>query len=729
MREIGESALSETSKRRVALAFDVGGTFTDFVVIDLDAGEVLHRHKVLTNARYPARGVLKGWRELIEAGVFDPENVTLAVHSTTLVTNSIIQRKGAKTALIATRGFRDILELGREQMYDIYDLFAPPPEPLIPRSLRLELDERVTADGDILTEPCENDIRALASQLRELGIESVALAFLHSYREPANEQCVAGLLAEALPEISISLSSDVAPIAGEYERTSTVAADAFTRPAIRTYVSELQRELIDDGMASELHLVMSSGEIINAEAAAERPVRLLESGPASGAMAAAFFGDIAGHRDVLSLDMGGTTAKACVIEGGKPEMAQMLEAARVRRFMRGSGLPIVAPVVDLIEIGAGGGSIARRDELGLLKVGPDSAGADPGPASYGLGGVLPTVTDANLLLGYLSADYFLGGDFPLDPDRARNAIEGLATQLGLGIEEMAWGIHRVVNENMAAAARVHIIERNRDPRTLAIVAFGGAGPAHASAVGRLLGSPAVIYPPGAGVASALGALVAPIAMTAGRTLLTRLDQANWAQVRALYEDLERQARRDLLRTGVPEDDISTRRWAEMRLEGQYHEIEVELPNGSLDETRVPAIEEAFERAYVERYGRMLEGLPIEALHWRLTATGPESNVALRRQDGTGESSCDSPLKGRRPIYFPDGGFRETPVYDREALRAGMTIEGPAIVEERESTIVIWPGDQAEVDPYLSIIVTLNGRSQRSTRVNARGTSRSGKAST
>ena len=694
----------EQLQGRLALSFDVGGTFTDFVIVDLDIGEVVRRHKVLTNAQFPARGVLRGWRDLTKNGEIAAHDVGLAVHSTTLVTNSIIERKGARTALLTTKGFRDILELGREQMYDIYDLFAPPPEPLVPRPLRLEIDERVTASGEVLRVPSREEIARVVEELRANQIESLAIAFLHSYRNPANEHLVAESIQAAMPKLTISLSSDVAPIAGEYERTSTVAADAFTKPALAAYVGELRRELRDSGLRSDLHLMMSSGEIASADTAVKRPIRLLESGPASGAIAAAFYGRIAGHADVLSLDMGGTTAKACVIEGGKPEMAQLLEAARVRRFMKGSGLPIVAPVVDLIEIGAGGGSIARRDELGLLKVGPDSAGADPGPACYALGGDQPTVTDANLLLGYLDPGYFLGGEITLDRSRAEAAIERLAAELGLSPLETAAGIHRVVNESMAAAARVHIIERNRDPRSLAVIAFGGAGPAHAVAVARILGSPAVIFPPGAGVASALGALVAPIAFSVGRTYLTRLSEADWDAINRLYRDLEAEALEELRSAGVDSAEVTFRRWAEMRLEGQYHEIEVPLPGGELGPDQLTTIRAAFEAAYRRRYGRMLEGLPIESLQWRLTATGPERAVQLRRQDGDGGDASDA-LKGHRPVYFESHGKVETPVYDRERLRPGMAFVGPAIVEERESTCVVHPGDRARVDEYLSLIVS------------------------
>jgi N-methylhydantoinase A/oxoprolinase/acetone carboxylase beta subunit len=704
-------ASESKTQRRVGVSFDVGGTFTDFVAVDLDAGDLVARHKVLTNARYPARGVLRGLREIFEGGGFPPQGVAFAVHATTLVTNALIERKGANAVLLATRGFRDILELGREQMYDIYDLFAPPPEPLIPRPQRLEIDERVDANGRVLQAPTPESITCAIEQIRALDASSVAIAFLHSYVNPANELLVADAIQRALPDVSVSISSHVAPIAGEYERTSTAAADAFTKPSVAAYVGELETSMAEAAIPAQLHLMLSSGEIASASTGVDRPIRLLESGPAAGAIAAAFFGRLAGHQDVLSLDMGGTTAKACVIEGGRPELAQLLEVARVRRFMKGSGLPVIAPVIDLIEIGAGGGSIARRDELGLLKVGPDSSGADPGPACYGLGGDLPTVSDANLLLGYLNPDFFLGGSIPLRADRAEAAVGRLAGELGLTVEEAAWGIHRIVNENMAAAARVHIIERNRDPRALATIAFGGAGPAHAVAVARILGSPSVIFPPAAGVASALGALVAPVAFTAGITRMTRLDRADWPAINALLAAVQADAAHELAGAGIGDDEVRYRRWAEMRLEGQYHEIAVPLPDGELGPDMLPEIERAFDAAYAARYGRVLEGLPIEALHWRVAASGPESQVQLRRQEFA-ETPVDSAFKGTRRAWFPPRGFIETPVYDREAFRPGMMFEGPAIVEEREATAIIWPGDRARVDEYLAIVVDIGGEESR-----------------
>ncbi|HUG16345.1 MAG TPA: hydantoinase/oxoprolinase family protein [Thermomicrobiales bacterium] len=702
--------MSTSGRSRTALSFDVGGTFTDFVAVDAATGEIVGRHKVLTNARYPARGIVRGWQDMAATGI-DAPSVSLCVHSTTLVTNALIERRGARTVLLATRGFRDVLEIGREQMYDIYDLFAPPPEPLIPRPLRLEIDERMDANGKALRSPTPESIADAIDAIQALQAESVAIAFLHAYLNPEHELAIADAVAAALPGISISTSASVAPIVGEYERTSTTVADAFARPGVSAYVGELQHSLTTSGVTAPLHLMLSSGEIASAATATAHPIRLLESGPAAGAIAAAFFGRLAGRMDVLSLDMGGTTAKACVIEGGMPEMAQELEVARVRRFMKGSGLPVVTPVIDLIEIGAGGGSIARRDELGLLKVGPESSGADPGPACYGLGGTEPTVSDANLVLGYLNPDFFLGGSIPLRADRARMAISALAETLGMTIDETAWGIYRVVNENMAAAARVHIIERNRDPRSLTTIAFGGAGPAHAVAVARILGSPTVIFPPGAGVASAFGALVAPVSFTAGRTLMTRLDRADWNAINEMYAQLERDARAELAHAGVERDTVTTRRWAEMRLEGQYHEISVDLPGGDLGPDSMPTIQAAFNAVYVRQYGRVLEGLPVESLHWRLSAVGPERQIEIKRHDLAPPDATPA-VKAERDVWFP-GGYRVTPVYDRDLLRPGMVFIGPAIVEEREATAVIWPGDSARVDEYLAIVLTV-GTAERTT---------------
>src|SRR6185312_2279521 len=454
----------------------------------MESGSTKAFHKVLTDGERPARAVVAGWREILEMASASSSQVDYAVHSTTIVTNAIVERRGAKTALLTTRGFRDVLEIGIEQIYDIYNLFAPYPEPLIPRELRREVDERVTRDGDVVEELNENALRAEVDELANAGVQSIAVSLIHAYRNPEHERRIGQLIQERHPEITVSLSSRVAPLIGEYERTSTVAADAYVKPLLRRYITDLLQQLRALGFQREFYMMLSSGGITTAAAAIEFPIRLLESGPAAGAFAASYYGKLTGHDYILSLDMGGTTAKACLIERGVPGVAHMLEADRVHRFKAGSGLPIMAPTIDLIEIGAGGGSIAHLNNLGLLNVGPQSAESNPGPACYGLGGEQPTVTDANVVLGYLDPGYFLGGRMTLDADQARRAVQKHVSEtLNVDLLAGAWGVHSIVNENMAQAARTHMIERNRDPRDAAIVAFGGAGPAHAVEVARILG--------------------------------------------------------------------------------------------------------------------------------------------------------------------------------------------------------------------------------------------------
>lgn len=686
---------------QLALSFDVGGTFTDFTLVDLSSGRVVAEHKVPTDPVDPARSSLQGWRDLVESERLDPADLALVVHATTLVTNAVIERKGAKTALLTTGGFRDLLTFGREQMYDIYDLFAPPAEPLVPRELRVETGERVTRDGTVLR---PLDPKQVVSALRpaiESGATAVAIGFLHSYRNPDHEASAARAIAEAFPDVEVSRSSQVAPLIGEYERFSTTAADAYVKGKVRNSIGGLTSALHDAGMPEqlELQIMLSAGGIASATEAVERPIRLLESGPAAGALAAVFHGGLAGRDRILSLDMGGTTAKACLIDDGRPDLAAMLEAARVHRFKPGSGLPIAIPVVDLIEIGAGGGSIARVDELGLLKVGPDSAQADPGPACYGRGGIEATVTDANLFLGYLDEASFLAGRMRLDRAAAEGALGRLGEKLGLSALETASGIYRIANEAMAAAARIHAIEKNKDPRRYSMLAFGGAGPAHAMAVAELLEIDEVIFPSGAGVASALGCLVAPPSIALARTYSGRLDQLDWVQIETVYRSLETEARAALAATGVAEDDIVIERSTDVRLVGQYHELTI--PVGQLDAT---SLAETFQAAYEERYGRMLSGLPIEATTWRIEARGPEGRVRLSPLEPVNADPTIAQT-GQRPVYYPTAGrYEDTPVYDRTLLGFGAQIAGPAIVEEAAATAVLRPGDTGEINAYGALVV-------------------------
>ena len=696
------------SSNRYAISIDVGGTFTDFVLFDMASGTSVAFHKVLTTPREPALAVLAGWDELLALTDIATERVDHVVHSTTLVTNAIVERRGARTALVTTRGFLDVLEIGIEQIYDIYDLFAPFPAPLVPRHLRREVGERVTRDGAVVEALDEAEVRSVVDDLAADGVESIAVSLIHAYRNPDHERRIGAIIRESHPELTVSLSSQVAPVIGEYERTSTVAADAYVKPLLHRYVSHLATQLRERGFAHRLYVMLSSGGIATAEAAMEFPIRLLESGPAAGAFAASFYGGLRGRRHVLSFDMGGTTAKACLIEDGAPGVTHMLEADRVHRFAPGSGLPIMTPTIDLLETGAGGGSVARMSKLGLLNVGPESAGSDPGPASYGLGGHRPTVTDANVLLGYLDPDYFLGGRMRLDRGRAERAVEEhVAHPLEIGSVEAAWGIHEIVNENMARAARTHVIERNRDPRDLALVAFGGAGPAHAVAVARILGIAEVIVPFGAGVASAIGALAAPMALPLVRSYITPLRGCDWHQVHRLFAEMEGEAKRALASAGGRDRPIRTRVAADMRFAGQYHEIRVDLlPAAELSAAAVEQIEERFRERYIATYGRALSGLQIEVLNWHLVAESPRPDlrVAAASLDG---ADHERGRKGERDVYFPhpEPGYRSCPVFDRYRIEPGFALPGPCIIEEPEATIVVPPGHSVGVDPYRNVVIT------------------------
>jgi N-methylhydantoinase A len=496
----------------------------------------------------------------------------------------------------------------------------------------------------------------------------------------------------------------------EYERTSTTVANVYVMPLMARYLDDLERKLCDLGIPGGFYVMLSSGGIATPETAKRVPVRLVESGPAAGALAAAHAARRAGETRLLSFDMGGTTAKACVIDHGEPLVAREFEVARADRFKRGSGLPIRVPAIELIEIGAGGGSIARVDRMGLLKVGPDSAGAEPGPACYALGGSEPTVTDADLVLGYLDPDFFLGGLMRLDLEAARRAIQDrVAGPLGLGLTEAAWGIHRVVNENMAAAARIHGIERGKDLRAYPLFAFGGAGPVHAWQVGRILKVPRVLVPVGAGAMSAYGLLAAPLAFDFVRTAPQRLDGTDWGQVNRLYGEMEAEGLAILERAGVGQADIRFRRTAEMRYEGQGHEVEAEIPGGELGQASLGPITAAFEEAYRALYGLTPMGVAIEALNWRLVVSGPAPGTPMGRpgRDVAASHDARAAIKRTRPAYVPEARAHvETPVYDRYRLGPGARFGGPAIVEERESTVVVGAGAHARVDDSLTMVVEI-----------------------
>ncbi|HMB89109.1 MAG TPA: hydantoinase/oxoprolinase family protein [Methylomirabilota bacterium] len=685
------------------IGVDIGGTFTDLVWVDEATGAV-RVGKLLTTPKDPSQAVEEGVVTLLHEAGAGAAAVRALIHGTTLATNALIERKGARVGLLATAGFRDAVEIGREGRYDMYDLFIDPPVPLVPRQLRVEVTERVLADGSVLRPLDPVQARAAIAELGALGMEAIAICLLHAYRNPVHERALAALCAEILPGVPVSCSSDVVPEIREYERTSTTTANVYVMPLMARYLDDLERKLQELGVPGRLYVMMSAGGIATPETAKRVPIRLVESGPAAGALAAARSARQVGLDRLLSFDMGGTTAKACVIDRGAPLLAREFEVARADRFKKGSGLPIRVPVVELIEIGAGGGSVARVDRMGLLKVGPDSAGADPGPACYGAGGQEPTVTDADLLLGYLDADFFLGGRMRLDVEAARRAIETRVAQpLGLSVTEAAWGIHRVVNENMAAAARVHGIERGKDLRGYPLFAFGGAGPVHAWQVGRILRVPRVLVPHGAGALSAYGLLAAPLAFDFVRTAPQRLTAADWELINRLFQDMEAEGRRILRGAGVPDAEVTVRRSAEMRYFGQGHEVDVEIPTGILTEASLAPITSSFETAYRLLYSRTPMGVPLEALNWRAVISGPSPDLTITSGLETGAATVPTPKK-HRAAYFPEaGGYVETPVYDRYRLDPSARFAGPAIVEERESTTVIGPGARISVDAHRNLV--------------------------
>lgn len=688
---------------RWRVGFDIGGTFTDFILYDMQEGHVT-LHKRLTTPHDPSQAALQGLQELVAMRGIGLSQVHEIIHGTTLVTNAVIERKGVPLGLLTTAGFRDILEMGNEQRYDIYDLFMRFPEPLVPRDRRLEITERIDALGHIITPLDVSTVLQATQQLVQAGCQAVAVSLLHAYANPSHEQAVAALIQQHFPDLAVSISSDVVAEMGEYPRTVTTCANAYVQPLMAGYLQRLENALQALGFAGALRLMHSAGGLVSVEAARAFPIRLLESGPAGGGLATALFGQLAGKTDVISFDMGGTTAKACLIENGRSEIAPMMEAARVHRFTRGSGLPIKSAVIEMIEIGAGGGSIASIDEVGLLKVGPRSASSAPGPACYGLGGTEPTVTDANLVLGYYDPGFFLGGRMQLDLTAARDAIARVAGPLGLSIEQAALGIHQVVAESMAAAARVHLVEKGKDPRHYAMVGFGGAGPAHAVDVARVMGVREVIIPPASGAASALGFLAAPLSYDGVRSMRVEFSEGFDAPtVNRLLQTLENQGRAHLRAAGVPDADIVVERKADMRLLGQMHDITVALPEGTIEASSLPALHKAFAQTYAQRYTQVPTNARIEAVNFRVRCAGPTPRLSLHGAAGGAQTSQRQ--KGIRRALFDQGAF-DTPVIDRYALRPGDRIDGPAIIEERESTTVMGPGDVAQVDTNLNLCITV-----------------------
>jgi len=681
---------------------DVGGTFTDLIMVDGATGRFVIG-KTLTTPEDPSLAIEAVLLDAAERSGFSLGQVRTIVHGTTLVTNAFIERKGDRTALITTRGFRDSIEIGRENRYDLYDLTIELPKPLVPRYLRFGVPERTLAGGAIL-EPLDTAyVRRLAAELAQNGIVAIAVAFLNSFANPTTEQQAREAILNVAPHMRVSLSSEVSPTIGEFERTSTTVANVYVQARVEKHLRDLEHRLQKLAFQGSFFMMLSNGGIATLDTAISFPIRLLESGPAAGALAAANYGTAGGYRDLVSFDMGGTTAKFCVIEDSKPLIAHEFEFDRIYRFRKGSGLPARIPVIEMVEIGAGGGSIARINSLGLLKVGPDSAGADPGPVCYGRGATEPTVTDADLLLGYLDPSYFLGGRMALDLQAAEGAIQDrVASRLGQSLEEAAWSIHQIVNETMAGAARAHVVERGKDPRSQPLFAFGGAGPVHAYRIAQVLGSPRVIIPLGAGVISTLGFLTAPAAFDFVRAWRTELDGLDWQRADQILAVMTEQGRDLLIASAVNARDIRVEYSVDMRYVGQGREIPVCFPMEEMPPSeRAATLSRWFEDAYQRLYQRSGPPVPQEILNWRVTVSGPRPEIKLlvaSLEDAAAE-------KGTRRAWFPElGGFADVPVLNRYGLPRGYRFTGPAIVEERESTAVIGPGASCHIDEQWNLIV-------------------------
>ncbi len=663
---------------------DIGGTFTDLCVLDDDG--IVAVGKVLTTHDEPARAVEEVLRAAVADHHLDPTAVHSLIHGTTLVTNALIERRGAPTALLTTEGFRDVLEMAREHRYELYDLGIEMPRPLVPRHLRHGVPERTLADGTVEQEVDVRHVQRLARELVDAGVEAVAVCFLHSHVDDRNERAARDAIAGAAPGLRVALSSEVNPEIREYERSSTTVANVYVQSIVEGYLADLRDRMAAVGVPRPPLIMLSNGGVATLEVARRHPIRMLESGPAGGALGAVAFGAGRGLADLMAFDMGGTTAKLSVIEGGRPLVTHAFEVARLYRMRPGSGLPVRAPVLDMIEIGAGGGSIAAVDPLGLVTVGPQSAGSEPGPVCYGRGGTRATVTDADLVLGYLGADSFLGGSMPLDLEAAREAIRTqVAEPMGIDVEQAAWGVHATVNENMANAARVHAVERGQDVTRLPLFASGGNGPLHGPGLARALGSPSVLVPPAAGVLSALGFLSAPLSIDLVQSAHTRLGDLGADTAHARLEQLRTEAAKVLTESGVPAEEIVHEHSCDMRFVGQGTETAVAVPEGGDD--WVARVEAGFRAAYEGRFGTVApRDVEVEILTWRVGSRGtdPEARLRFAPRDGGGSRT------GSRRAWFPDHGWVEAEVHDRYLLRPGEELQGPALLEERESTLVVPP---------------------------------------
>jgi len=680
------------------LGCDIGGTFTDFVLVNDKTGQFAI-HKCLTTPADPSEAVeqgIKALKQQVPAFVPALEEI---IHGTTLVINAIIERKGAVTGLITTKGFRDVLELGREIRYDAYDIFAEYPRPLVARNLRKEVEERITSDGRVITRLDPADVRQTLAGLQALGIESLAVCLINSYENPAHEKKIKEIVTKEAPDLFLSTSFEVLPQIREYERTCTTATNAYVKPIKARYLTKLSSRLESLGFEGKLFIMLSSGGITSVDTAREFPVRIIESGPTAAVIASQHYGRLFNIRDMFCFDMGGTTAKSCLIQKGQAGLVSTFEVGRVQRFKKGSGLPIQVPVVDLMEIGAGGGSIARMNKMGLLQVGPESAGADPGPACYAQNGENPTVTDADLMLGYLDPNYFLGGTMPLDKAAAEAAlISKVAEPLVTSPTEAAFGIHDLINETMAAAAKTHIAEKGGNPKIVTISAFGGAGPVHAYGLAKKIGAPRIMVPPMAGVGSALGFFTAPVAFDLSRSHRVSLEEADFEEMETLFAGLEKEGAA-ILQEADHSQTVQYERTLMMRFIGQGAETDLSLENKPFGQWSKDEIRKQFDHEYKRLYGRTYPETRIEFVTFKVRTSLPERPFRISPlKNKTGNlKDC---IKGQREAFsLLKKEFIPFAVYDRSGLFAGAAFSGPAIVEEKESTIVIGEDARVRVDEF------------------------------
>jgi len=690
----------------VRLGIDIGGTFTDIVLLDEATGEV-RIYKLPSTPANPAIGFLRGLDWALTEGGNVAEALRYVAHGTTVATNAIIEGKVARTALLVTRGFRDILEIARQTRPDLFDLFADKPRPLVPRNLVIEIGERLGPFGEVIEPLSTADVEVAANQLREAGVGAVAICFLHSYAYPEHERHAAEMLRERCPGLTVSLSSDVLPQFGEYLRASTTVVNAGLQAVVGSYLDQIEVGLAERGMPSSFYVMQSNGGVVASAMARQRPVYVVESGPAAGVIAAARLAETGAYADIISFDMGGTTAKAAMIQGGQPRLCPEIEVGAMatsgRGASRGRGYPIGTPALDLVEVGAGGGSVAWVDSGGMLRVGPQSAGADPGPACYGQGGIEPTVTDANLVLGRLDPAFFLGGEMTLNVDAARRALMRVAEPLHVPIVEAAAAILDIAIASMARAVHLVSTQRGFDVRDFTLVAFGGAGPLHANALAADLGIQRVLLPPGPGIFSAFGLMLADVEHDFVVTRLARFGELDHAAINAILAEFADRGRVALAADGVSPPQMEFSAALDIRYVGQSYQLPIPVPNGAFSPDSESLVRERFHTEHRRAYGYAAREEPIELVNIRLAAVGHTPKPATRRAEPR-PGRRTPPIRARRPVYYPDCGFVDCPVYDRYRLIMGASVTGPAIIDEFDSTTVIFPGYQATGDQHRNLVI-------------------------